>query len=147
MGSAVLRSNIRRILAEDEQKTPTGKVVANRIRTIRKSRNMTHEDLGKAIGQSPSSISMYETGNREPDFETLEAIAAALNVSLDSLMFEDKAPAEDQGDNMMMEQMRHIHQLIMKQDGSENILKLVQAEELITKMILTSNVMEKMGGQ
>ena len=43
---------------------------------------MTQEELGKAIGQSASSITMYETGRREPDFETLEALADVFNVPL-----------------------------------------------------------------
>ena len=43
---------------------------------------MTQEDLAKAIGQSASSITMYENGRREPNFETLEALADAFNVSL-----------------------------------------------------------------
>ena len=53
-----------------------------KIRTMRKSRGMTQADLAKAIEQSPSSITMYETGRREPDFDTLEALADAFNVSL-----------------------------------------------------------------
>jgi transcriptional regulator with XRE-family HTH domain len=53
-----------------------------KIRTMRKSRKMTQEDLAKAIDQSPSSITMYETGRREPNFETLEALADVFNVSL-----------------------------------------------------------------
>ena len=65
-------------------------IIALRIRTMRKSRNMTHEDLAKAIGQSPSSISMYENGRREPNLETLEAIADVFNVSLGSLMLADE---------------------------------------------------------
>ena len=57
-----------------------------KIRTMRKSRHMTQDELAKAIGQSPSSITMYETGRREPDFETLEALADVFNVSLFSLI-------------------------------------------------------------
>ena len=38
--------------------------IGRRIRTMRKSRNMTQEDLAKAIDQSASSITMYETGRR-----------------------------------------------------------------------------------
>lgn len=57
-----------------------------RIRTMRKSRNMTQEDLAKAIDQSPSSITMYETGRRQPDFETLEAMADVFNVTLGSII-------------------------------------------------------------
>jgi len=57
-----------------------------RIRTMRKSRNMTQEDLARAIDQSPSSITMYETGRREPDLETLEALADVFNVTLGSIV-------------------------------------------------------------
>lgn len=51
---------------------------------------MTQEDLAKAIGQSASSITMYETGRREPDFETLEALADAFNVTLASFVSDDE---------------------------------------------------------
>ena len=57
-----------------------------RIRTMRKSRDMTQEDLAKAIDQSASSITMYETGRREPDLETLEALADVFNVPLGSII-------------------------------------------------------------
>lgn len=66
------------------------KELGNRIRTMRKSRDMTQEDLAKAINQSASSITMYETGRREPDFETLEALADAFNVPLSSLIETDE---------------------------------------------------------
>ena len=62
------------------------KEIGTRIRTMRKSRGMTQEELGKAIGQSASSITMYETGRREPDFETLEALADVFNVPLVSFV-------------------------------------------------------------
>ena len=57
-----------------------------RIRTMRKSRNMTQEDLARAIDQSASSITMYETGRREPDLETLEAMSDVFNVTLGSII-------------------------------------------------------------
>ena len=57
-----------------------------RIRTMRLSRGMTQADLAKSIGQSQSSITMYETGRREPDFETLEALADVFNVPLISFV-------------------------------------------------------------
>lgn len=56
------------------------------IRTMRLSRKMTQADLASKIKQSQSSITMYETGRREPDFETLEAMADAFNVPLQSLI-------------------------------------------------------------
>ncbi len=72
-------------------------MIGLRIRTMRKSRHMTQEDLARAISQSPSSITMYETGRREPDFETLEAIADVFNIPLAYLIVDsDTEPTEDQ---------------------------------------------------
>ena len=62
--------------------------IGARIKTMRLSRDMTQADLAKAIGQSASSITMYETGKREPDFETMEALADVFNVPLNYLMFD-----------------------------------------------------------
>ena len=65
------------------------KMVGLRIKTMRQSRKMTQADLAKAIDQSQSSITMYETGRREPDFETLEALADVFNVPISSFMTDD----------------------------------------------------------
>ena len=65
--------------------------VGLRIRTMRLSRKMTQADLAKAIGQSASSITMYETGRREPEFEVLEALADVFNVPLVALLTDDAA--------------------------------------------------------
>ena len=60
--------------------------IGQRIKTMRLSRGMTQADLAKAIGQSQASITMYETGKREPDFETLEALADVFNVPMVSFV-------------------------------------------------------------
>lgn len=61
-------------------------IIGQRIKTMRLSRGMTQADLAKAIGQSQASITMYETGKREPDFETLESLADVFNVPLISFV-------------------------------------------------------------
>lgn len=77
-------------------------IIGQRIKTMRLSRHMTQEDLARAIDQSQSSITMYETGRREPDFETLEALADVFNVPLSSFIdgggfvSEANKPAEDE---------------------------------------------------
>ena len=60
--------------------------VGQLIRSLRKAQGMTQADLAKKLKQSPSSITMYETGRREPDFETLEALADVFNVPLISFV-------------------------------------------------------------
>lgn len=45
--------------------------MGNRIRELRKAKNMTLKDLGKILGVAESTVSQYETGKRQPDNETL----------------------------------------------------------------------------
>lgn len=50
---------------------------------LRKRANMSQQELAAATGVKRSALSMYETGKREPDFETLEIFADYFNVSMD----------------------------------------------------------------
>ena len=56
------------------------------IKNLRIERGITQEQLASLLQVSRSTIGMYETGSREPDFETLEAIADIFNVDMDYLM-------------------------------------------------------------
>lgn len=55
------------------------------LKRIRQDKRMTQDELAKRIGVSRSAIGMYESGAREPDYETLEALADVFNVSMDDL--------------------------------------------------------------
>lgn len=57
-----------------------------RLRHLRKSRNMNQEQLAEAIKVSKSTIAMYEQGRREPGFETQELLADFFNVDIDYLV-------------------------------------------------------------
>ena len=59
------------------------------LKFLRTSRGITQAEFAKAIGISPSTVGMYETGEREPNFETEEKIADYFNVSLDVLRGKD----------------------------------------------------------
>lgn len=56
------------------------------IATMRRSRGISQSQLADMIGRKQNSISSYESGRREPDVDTLEALADAFNVPLSSLM-------------------------------------------------------------
>lgn len=56
------------------------------FKSLRLSYKLTQDELAKALGISKSAISMYENGNREPDFVTLEKIADFYNVDMDYLL-------------------------------------------------------------
>lgn len=53
-----------------------------RLRMLRRDKGLSQTQLGNVLGLSTSTISMYENGNREPDFETLELIADYFNVDI-----------------------------------------------------------------
>lgn len=57
-----------------------------RIKTMRMSRGLTQQQLAEMINQSQSSITMYETGRREPEMDVLEALADVFNVPMAALM-------------------------------------------------------------
>lgn len=66
------------------------------LKYLRASKGITQAQFAKAIGVSPSTVGMYETGEREPNFETEEKIADYFNVSLDILRGKNtKAPSID----------------------------------------------------
>ena len=52
---------------------------------LRKRANMSQQQLADATRLKRSALGMYETGKREPDFETLEILADFFNVSMDVL--------------------------------------------------------------
>lgn len=62
----------------------------DRLKHLRKEKDLTQEELAKKLGISRSSLAMYEQGNREPDLETQELIADFFNVNLDYLMGRSK---------------------------------------------------------
>lgn len=58
----------------------------NILKSLRLAKNLTQDELAKQLRISRSAIGMYESGAREPDFDTLELIADFFNVDIDYLM-------------------------------------------------------------
>ena len=56
--------------------------LGSRLKYLRKLENITQQQLATALGIAKSTVSMYENGQREPDFETLEAISDYFNVDM-----------------------------------------------------------------
>lgn len=67
------------------------------LKRLRKRDGLSQAELASKVGVSRSAISMYENGQREPDFETLEAFADYFNVPM-SMLISGKNPATTQDD-------------------------------------------------
>ncbi len=61
-------------------------VFAENLKILREKKELTQQQLADALGISRSTIGMYEKGNREPDFETLETIADFFNINMGRLI-------------------------------------------------------------
>jgi transcriptional regulator with XRE-family HTH domain len=58
---------------------------AERLKELRLRDGMSQAELAKKIGRTNAAISMYETGRREPDLETLEELCDLFNVNMNYL--------------------------------------------------------------
>lgn len=65
---------------------------SERFKLLRKQHDMTQNVLAQRLGISKSSVNMYERGEREPGFATLEAIADVFNVDMDYLLGKSSIP-------------------------------------------------------
>ena len=70
----------------------------NRLRTLRKQKNLTQKQLASQIGVKNSIISFYEMGDRLPSPEIIVKLAAIFHVSADFLMGIDKKEVIDISD-------------------------------------------------
>lgn len=57
-----------------------------RLKEMRIKRGYTQDEFAKMINISPSSISLYENGDREPSISMLKTISETLDVSSDYLL-------------------------------------------------------------
>ena len=58
---------------------------AERLRSLRQEKGWSQQRLADNLKLSKSSVNMYERGEREPGFETMEAIADLFNVDMNYL--------------------------------------------------------------
>ena len=57
-----------------------------KLKELREEKGLSQVQLGKEIGIAPRTISGYETGTREPDFQTLKKLCKFFGVSSDYLL-------------------------------------------------------------
>ncbi|SFC68389.1 helix-turn-helix domain-containing protein [Butyrivibrio sp. YAB3001] len=106
-------------------------VLKDRIRELRKSRNITQAILANDIGVSESTISKWESGNAIPDIEMLCTLSEYFDVSIDELL--DR--------NTLLKRIIKNWQLqnANKQPYSSNtelLGSMVQADDLLIQLVL-----------
>ncbi len=60
------------------------------LKSLRKEKNLTQEDLAKKINYSPVTISKWETGVKRPSIDSIKVLAKFFDVSADYLLDIDR---------------------------------------------------------
>ena len=63
------------------------------LKKARKSKGLTQKALSEKLGVALSTVAMWETGSRQPDYQMLNRIADFFGISFDDLL-EDKEEKE-----------------------------------------------------
>ncbi len=82
------------------------------LKEARIKSGLSQKEVSENIGVAKSTYSLYESGNREPNVNTIKKIADVLNVSADTLLGIDEEPttmaAHFDGDEYTEEQLDRI---------------------------------------
>ena len=106
----------------------------NRIIEVRKMRGITRQELGEAIGIDKRVISKYEKNQTIPSVMVANAIANALNVSLDYLIGSDKALFID--DNKVVNLLKNYNDLPeSEKDTVKNVLKALNVYSKVKETV------------
>lgn len=123
-------------------------VIGTRLRSLREERKFSQGDIEKRTGLLRCYISRVENGHTVPSIETLEKLAAALEIPLYQLFYEGEEPpplpnlskratteelaldAEAQKENRFFEKVRRLLSKINERDRQ---LLLYMAQKLASR--------------
>lgn len=111
---------------------------ADSFKKLRIRSGLTQEELAEKLGKAKSTISMYENGNREPDYETLEEIADYFNVDINTLVDSKQSAQFNAELTEYLEELKNRSELRMlfklaKNATKEDVEQAVRIIEAIAK--------------
>lgn len=80
--------------------------LGTRIKVMRLSRGLNQIDLANLVGVKRSTVTMWETDQRRPGLEMLDALADVFNVPISALLKDEKQQQEDDEICELRETMR-----------------------------------------
>ena len=94
------------------------------LKYLRNRDNLSQSELAEKLGVAKSTISMYEIGKREPDFETLEAICDLFNVDMNFLLGKDGS--ENDNHSYLNDETRQIAQEAFENPELRTLFKVAR---------------------
>jgi transcriptional regulator with XRE-family HTH domain len=65
-------------------------MIGNNIKNLRKSKKLTQDELAEKLNVTRQCVSSWENNKTQPDIETLHSIAAAMETSIDEIIYGKK---------------------------------------------------------
>lgn len=95
-----------------------------RLRELRVASNITQADIAHFLKITRAAYSLYESGKRQMNYETLDLLAKYHDVSIDYLLGRSEAPIRlEEKDKEILE---HYHQL--DERGKDNVISVLEHE-------------------
>lgn len=99
-------------------------MLSQNLKTIRKNKGFTQEDLANRLHVTRQTISKWEKGYSVPDADLLSKLAEELDVSVSELLGKDEIPAEET-DSLANQLARINEQLSIKNRRAKRVWKAV----------------------
>ena len=100
-------------------------LLGNRIKTLRKEKGLTQEELGKLINVTKVSICCYEKETRVPTLETLLSLSDIFKVDISYLLGTDEYIVSDSDTNYGMHAAKEEIEFLKEIRKHNNLYKSV----------------------
>ena len=110
----------------------------NKLKVLRKKKGLSQKELADQLSVSQANYSQYETGKRKPKIDTIQKIAAVLDIPITDLLDTDicfnvnSYNVEDQSDYQYQSSLRLYHYV--------NAIQTLHNKDLIFKYIDQLNI-------
>lgn len=115
---------------------------ANKLAEIRKSRNLTQQELAEKAGIGISQMRRYEKGSSSPTLEVIKNLAITLGVSTDELIFDnnERIAASRILDKELLHQFETVSSLTPRDiDAVKTVLESIILKNRIEEIIPGQN--------
>ena len=121
-------------------------ILAIRIKELRKSSNLTQQELGKLLNVTKVSVCCYENGTRTPSLDTLIDLSNIFHTSLDYFVGNDTFVISDDDEKygiMMAKEEIEIIKELRQATNSDLYRKLISEPKRTIELINKKRYVEK----
>lgn len=118
---------------------------SEKLLTLRKSRNLTQEELAEQLDVSRQSVSKWESGQAVPELDKIVALSGIFDVTTDYLLKPSEIDELSVKAEMLEQQQKKLEREIQKGKARKNILLNCAAIYLIA--VAVTMLIDRMAGE